>query len=405
VGAAAAVTAVRRRMRHPRITVRGRLALLYGSVFLASGIALLAITYVLVDDAIRRFAGIPAPPGLKLGRLPPVGHAVRPTPAESRLLAAQRVAQHTVDLHSLLLGSGIALGVMTLASVLLGWLVAGRILRPLRTITNAARHISQDSLGQRLALPGPRDELTELGEVIDGLLERLQAAFEAQRHFVANAAHELRAPLTLERATLQVTLADPGLTLPALRAACEEVIDNGRQQEQLLEALLTLARSERGLDRQQPLDLAVIANDIARSRTHTAAAAGLHLGLALGPAPVFGDPPLIERLVANLLDNALHYNHAGGSVHLATEDQAGGGRLTVTNTGPVVPEDQIARLLEPFQRIAPSRTGQHDGLGLGLSIVQAITKAHRARLLVNAGEGGGLLVEIRFPPRKEIMVM
>jgi signal transduction histidine kinase len=405
VGAAAAVTAVRRRMRHPRITVRGRLALLYGSVFLASGIALLAITYVLVDDAIRRFAGIPAPPGLKLGRLPPVGHAVRPTPAESRLLAAQRVAQHTVDLHSLLLGSGIALGVMTLASVLLGWLVAGRILRPLRTITNAARHISQDSLGQRLALPGPRDELTELGEVIDGLLERLQAAFEAQRHFVANAAHELRAPLTLERATLQVTLADPGLTLPALRAACEEVIDNGRQQEQLLEALLTLARSERGLDRQQPLDLAVIANDIARSRTHTAAAAGLHLGLALGPAPVFGDPPLIERLVANLLDNALHYNHAGGSVHLATEDQAGGGRLTVTNTGPVVPEDQIARLLEPFQRIAPSRTGQHDGLGLGLSIVQAITKAHRARLLVNAGEGGGLLVEIRFPPRKQIVVM
>jgi len=405
VGVPAAVTAVRRRMRHPRAPVRGRLALLYGSVFLACGIALLAITYVLVDDAIRRFAGIPAPPGLKLGSLPSEGHTVRLTSAESRLLAAQRVAQHTVDLHSLLLGSGIALGVMTIASVLLGWLVAGRILRPLRTITDTARHISQDSLGQRLALPGPRDELTDLGEVIDGLLERLQAAFDAQRHFVANAAHELRAPLTLERATLQVTLADPQLTLPALRAACEEVIDNGRHQEQLLEALLTLARSERGLDRQQPLDLAVIANDIARSRTQTAATAGLHLHLALGPAPVLGDPQLIERLVANLLDNALHYNHAGGSVHLATGDHAGGGRLTVTNTGPVVPENQITRLLEPFQRITPSRTGQHDGLGLGLSIVQAITKAHRARLLVNAGEGGGLLVEIRFPPRKQIVVI
>ena len=394
----AMVTGALRRMRHPRITVRGRLALLYGSVFLASGIALLAITYVLVDGAIGRIAGVPVPAGRMPGSLLPhhmKAATVRVPAAVSRLLAAQR----TVDLHSLLLGSSIALGVMTVASVLLGWLVAGRILRPLRTITNTARNISQDSLDQRLALQGPRDELNDLGEVIDGLLERLQTAFEAQRHFVANAAHELRAPLTLERATLQVTLADPGLTLGTLRAACEEVIDNGRQQEQLLEALLTLARSERGLDRQQPLDLAVIAADIASSRKQKAAAAGLYLGLALGPAPVCGDPQLIERLVANLLDNALRYNHVGGSVHMATDDQAGGGRLTVTNTGPVVPEDQIARLLEPFQRIAPSRTGQHDGLGLGLSIVQAITQAHGARLLVNAGEGGGLIVEIRFPAR------
>jgi signal transduction histidine kinase len=389
----AAVTAVLRRMRHPRITVRGRLALLYGSIFLASGIALLAITYVLVDDAIRRYASIPVPGRLVPSSLP-LNHMKRPRVpgAESGLLVAQR----TVDLHSLLLGSGIALGVMTVVSVLLGWLVAGRILRPLRTITNTARHISQDSLGQRLALQGPRDELHDLGEVIDGLLERLQAAFEAQRHFVANAAHELRAPLTLERATLQVTLSDPGLTLGALRAACEEVIDTGRQQEQLLEALLTLARSERGLDRTQPLDLAVIAADLARARTRDAAA-GVHLHLALAPAPVFGDPQLIERLVANLLDNALRYNHPGGSVHLATDTEAGGGRLVMTNTGPLVPGDQIARLLEPFQRIAPSRTGQHDGLGLGLSIVQAITKAHRAKLLINAGQDGGLTAEIRFP--------
>jgi methyl-accepting chemotaxis protein len=153
------VTAVLRWMRHPRITVRGRLALLYGSVFLASGIALLAITYVLVDDAIRRYAGVPVPPRRIPGSLPLKQTAVRVPAAESRLLLAQR----TVDLHSLLLGSGIALGVMTVASVLLGWLVAGRILRPLRTITNAARYISQDSLGQRLALQGPRDELTDLG--------------------------------------------------------------------------------------------------------------------------------------------------------------------------------------------------------------------------------------------------
>jgi signal transduction histidine kinase len=393
----AAVTAVRRRMRHPRITVRGRLALLYGSVFLACGITLLAITYVLVDDAIPPYAGVPVLPRRRLGSLP--ANRPPPVPPDERGLL---VAQRTVDLHSLLLGSAIALGVMTVASVLLGWLVAGRILRPLRTITNTARHISQDSLGQRLALQGPRDELTDLGEVIDGLLERLQAAFEAQRHFVANAAHELRAPLTLERATLQVTLADPALTLPALRAACEDVIDNGRHQEQLLESLLTLGRSQRGLDRKQPLDLAVIAAGIARTRTQTAATARLHLRLALAPAPVLGDPQLIERLVANLLDNALRYNHPGGTVHLATSNHAGSGRLTVTNTGPAVPENQITRLLEPFQRITPNRTGQHDGHGLGLSIVQAITKAHQARLHINAAEDGGLRVEIRFPPRNQI---
>lgn len=381
-----------RRMRRHRTTVRGRLALLYGSVFLASGICLLAITYVLVADGIRPLAA--ASGGLP-GSLP-LGHgkpAVRVPAAESSLLLAQRMA----DLHSLLLGSSIALGVMTVVSVLAGWLVAGRILRPLRTITNAARHIGEDSLDQRLALKGPRDELSDLGDVIDGLLERLQAAFEAQRHFVANAAHELRAPLTLERATLQVTLADPGLTLDALHAACQDVIDNGRQQERLLDSLLTLARSERGLDRRQPFDLAPIAADLASSRKQHAAAAGLDLDLTLRTAPVRGDPRLVERLVANLLDNALRYNQAGGSVRIATDDQAGGGRLTVTNTGPVVPAEHVARLVEPFQRLAPSRTGQHEGHGLGLSIVAAIAKAHRARLLVNARDGGGLIVEVRFP--------
>jgi signal transduction histidine kinase len=409
----ATLTAVWRRMRHPRTTVRGRLTLLYGSLFLASGAALLAITYVLVDDAIpfkqklppSNFRIEPKPLYLKERVIGPGRVLLSPSQlkrlagsmksAEGRLVLTQR----TVDLHSLFLGSCIALGVMTVVSVLLGWFVAGRILRPLRTITTAARHISEESLDRRLALGGPPDELNDLGEVIDGLLERLQAAFEAQRHFVANAAHELRAPLTLERATLQVTLDDPGLTLDELRAACEDVIDNGRHQEQLIEALLTLARSQRGLDHKEALDLAMIAGDIMSSRKEKATAAGLHLDLTLRRALIFGDPQLIERLVANLLDNALHYNRAGGSVRVITEEDVGGGRLTVTNTGPVVPEDQIARLLEPFQRIAPTRTGEHEGLGLGLSIVQAIAKAHRARLFVNAGEQGGLTVEIRFPAR------
>jgi signal transduction histidine kinase len=393
-----------RRMRHPHTTVRGRLALLYGSVFLASGVTLLAITYVLVDDAIWQvvnpLAGKPSSPlAVKPGRYSHPG-SNPPKPSLSQLLAAEDhlvLAQRAADLHSLLLGSSIALGVMTVASVLLGLLVAGRILQPLRTITNTARHISEESLGRRLALEGPPDELKDLGDVIDGLLARLQAAFAAQRHFVANAAHELRAPLTLERATLQVALADPGLTFDALRAACEDVVESGRQQEELIEALLALARSQRGLDRKEALDLAAIAGDVAGSRKQKATAAGLQLDLTLRSAPICGDPQLIERLVANLLDNALHYNRASGSVRVITGEDEDGGRLTVTNTGPVVPEDQIARLLEPFQRIAPSRTGQHEGSGLGLSIVQAIAKAHRARLDVKAGDQGGLTIDIRFP--------
>ena len=396
----ATLTAVLRRMRYPRTTVRSRLALLYGSLFLASGIALLAITYVLADDALRRYVK-PIPDNFlieqrarKMASLPRQMQEAA-SAAEGHLV----LRQQTADLHSLLLGSAIALGLMTVVSALLGWFVAGRIVRPLRTITNAARHISEESLDQRLALEGQRDELKDLGEVIDGLLERLQAAFAAQRQFVANAAHELRAPLTLERAMLQVTLADPGLTLDELRAACEDVIDNGRHQEELIEALLTLARSQRGLDHKEEVDLAVIAGHLAESRKQKAAACGLQLDLALRPAPAFGDPQLIERLAANLLDNALHYNRAGGNVRVVTENYLGGGRLIVTNTGPVVPEDQIARLLEPFQRISPSRTGQHDGSGLGLSIVQAIAKAHGAHLDVKAGEQGGLTVDIRWPAR------
>jgi signal transduction histidine kinase len=397
---------MQRRMHRPRATVRGRLTLLYGSVFLASGAALLAITYVLVDDAIPRvFNPLAGKPNLPLTVKPSAlsrSSSNLSKPSLKQLQAATDrlvLAQRTADLHSLLLGSAIALGVMTVVSVLLGWLVAGRILRPLRTITNAARHISEESLDQRLALEGPADELKNLGDIIDGLLERLHAAFEAQRQFVANAAHELRAPLTLERAMLQVTLADPGLTLDGLRAACEDVIDSGRQQEQLIEALLTLARSQRGLDHKEELDLAAIAGDVAEARRHTATAGGLQLDLALRPAHLLGDAQLIQRLVANLLDNALHYNRAGGSVRVITEEGVAGGRLIVTNTGPVVPQDQIARLLEPFQRIAPGRAGEYEGFGLGLSIVHAIAKAHGAGLLVTGGGEGGLNVEIRFPGR------
>ncbi len=373
------------RLRHPKTTVRARLALLYGGLFFLSGTALLGVTYALVDTAFP-----PTGRGIQVSaHAPPRGL----TASASALIRAQERAN---DLHTFLVGSSIALPIMTVVSVAIGWIVAGRVLRPLRTITTTTRQISEDNLHQRLALAGPRDELRYLGDTIDGLLERLDAAFEAQRSFVANASHELRTPLTLSRATLQVALSDPALTLPALRAACEEAIETGRQQEQLIESLLVLARSQRGLDDRQPVDLAVIVTEVAHTHEPAAAALQLRLDVSVSSAPMSGDPHLIERMVSNLVENALRYNRASGDVQIGVDIEADQARLKVTNTGPQISSEQISRLLKPFQRNTSDRiAGEQDGLGLGLSIVQAIVTAHGAELNVHPGEAGGLDVEVR----------
>jgi signal transduction histidine kinase len=373
------------RIFHPRATVRGRLAVLYGGLFLASGAALLTITYILADDGSNGSPGNPA------GTL----YQASPTPTGS--VVSQLVAQqHNHDLHALLVGSSIALAIMTVASVAAGWLLAGRVLRPLRTMTSTAQQISEDNLHQRLALPGPRDELKDLGDTIDALLARLEAAFRAQQNFVANASHELRTPLTLSRATLQVALSDPGLTLETLRAACEEAIDTGRHQEHLIEALLILARSQRGLEHREPADLAAIVTEVAGAHQEAAAMRGVRLHIRTEPATVSGDAPLLERLVSNLVQNALQYNVQDGEVLVAVQQAGAETLLKVTNTGPVVPGDQISRMLQPFQRVAAQRIAEPDGLGLGLSIVQAIAAAHHAELYLSPRRPGGLDIDVRF---------
>jgi signal transduction histidine kinase len=363
----------------PRSTVRGRLAVLYGGVFLASGVALLAIIYASVART-------------------PNGTTVQASPGpHGSQLALQ---QHSLDLHALFVGSSIALAAMTAVSVAAGWLLAGRVLRPIRTMTNMAQQISEDDLHQRLALSGPHDELKDLGDTIDGLLARLEAAFGAQRNFVANASHELRTPLTVSRTTLQVALSDPGLTLDALRSACEEAIDTGRQQEQIIEALLTLARSQRGLEHSEQADLAAIVTEVARVHEADAADRGLHLVIWTEPAIVSGDAPLLARLASNLVENAFRYNVQGGNVQVVVGKQGEGALLRVANTGPVIPPDEVSRLLQPFQRASSDRTGTHDGLGLGLSIVKAIAAAHGADLTLRPMEMGGLEVEIVFRRRE-----
>jgi signal transduction histidine kinase len=375
--------------RHlPRRTVHLRLTLLYGSLFLASGAALLAITYVLVRNALSG--------PLSTSGLPPRGAGgIVHGPADGFQ------AQQAADLHQLLVQSAIALAIMAVFSIGLGWLVAGRVLRPIRTMTATTRRISERSLHERLALDGPDDELKDLGDTIDGLLARLEAAFDSQRRFVANASHELRTPVMLIQTLLQVALADPALTLGSLTAACQDVIHAGKEQALLIDALLTLARSQRGLDHREPFELAAAVRDTLGSAREAASAAAVTVEAALGPVLALGDPRLARTLIANLIDNAVRYNHPGGRVEVLTAAQAGHALLRVTNTGPPVPGDQVGRLLQPFQRHDEQRGSNRDGLGLGLSIVSAIAAAHDASLSVHPRPAGGLAIEIAFPSGRQ----
>jgi signal transduction histidine kinase len=383
----------------PRRTARLRLTALYGGLFVLCGLALVTITYVLVARAIGRGPDVN---GLPLNGILPshthgltLGSGIHIQPL-SQLLAATARQQVAFDLHKLLIRSGVALAIVTVIAVVLGWLAAGRALRPLATITATARRISASSLNERLALHGPGDELKDLGDTLDELFARLEASFAAQRRFVTNASHELRTPLTEERTLLQVALDDPGTTAQEWRSTTQEVLAVNAEQERLIEALLTLASSETGLDHREPVDLADLTGQALLVSRPEIGQLGLHVHqVATGPAVLDGDPLLIERLVANLIDNAVHHNVPGGHVEVATETNGGRAVLSVTNTGPVIPPSEVGRLFQPFQRLSGHRPAGH---GLGLSIVRAIATAHGATISAHARPGGGLTIDVTFPP-------
>jgi signal transduction histidine kinase len=395
-----------------RTTVRWRLALLYGGLFLASGAALLAITYGLVEHAT-----VSGPGNFQRavigGRLPPAASSAlrapglvgvdqravsqataRPgtatVPGAVRRLLRSRAGlavvkfagseQRISDLHQLEVESAIALAIMAIIAAGLGWVIAGRVLGPLRTMTVLTREISAANLDQRLARTGPRDELRQLADTIDGLLERLQGAFDAQRRFVANASHELRTPLTTVRALLEMIISDPDATIDTFRVTCEQVLEESETQEQLIDALLTLAQGQRGIEHRDLIDLAQITIDVLRALEPVAAASGVRVDVGLAPALIDGDPRLVARLISNLLENAIAHNTPHGRVSVGVDTQAGHATLQVINTGPVIPAAEIDRLLQPFQRLTPERVADHNGLGLGLSIVAAIADAHHATL-------------------------
>jgi signal transduction histidine kinase len=371
----------------PRRTARLRLTLLYSGLFFVLGTCMLVLIYLVGTHS--------ASVGIATARPTPFGLQLTPQPIDVANL------QQNSDNARLLAASWLALGLTTIASGVLGWFAAGRVLRPVRTITDTARTISAGSLHQRLALTGPNDEFKRLGDTLDDLFARLEASFEAQRRFVANASHELRTPLTFERTRLQVALTDPNASAETLRGACEEVLASGAEQERLLESLLTLAVSERGLERAETVDLrAVVADELSEPRPGIERLS-LRVEDELEAATLAGDPALVRRLVANLLDNAVQHNVPGGSVDVRTREQGGQAVLSVSNSGIVIDAGEVARLLEPFQRLGVRTGNGAEGYGLGLSIVRAIAAAHGASLDARARPEGGLAVTVSWPPPQQ----
>jgi signal transduction histidine kinase len=352
-----------RRPRFSRLPLRARLTALYAALFAASTLVVLAVAYGLLGDHLRR---------------------TLPDDLADPIL--DRVA---IQLVLVLVGT-------TLLAVALGWVAATRALRPIGEVTATARRVSDDRLDERLALDGPQDEVRELADTFDAMLDRLSAGLEAQRRFVQNAGHELRTPLTAIRTEVDVTLADPDATPDDLRAMGERVLAGTDELDDLLEGLLVLARSRRGVDRHEDVDLT------AAARAAVAAAPACPtLELSVHPrtptARAWGDGAMLGRVAVNLVDNAVRYNRDGGWVRVETTQGQRDGRpwatLRVANSGPLVPAADLGRIVEPFERLGRHGTGS----GLGLSIVRAVVDAHGGSTHIEAPESGGLDVTVSLP--------
>ncbi len=375
-------------IRRPSHSLRWRLTALYGGLFLLAGLTMLAIVYALLARRLPRAPRVNIPAIEAHDNLPP-----RVIRALNSVRALRNALNHQREnaLHQLLTQSVIALAVVTVIAAVLGWLVAGRALRPLRDITATAQRLSTHNLGERINLRGPDDELRELADTFDGMLDRLSSAFEAQRQFVANASHELRTPLTVQRAAIDVALEDPEPTVESLRTMALRLRDASERNERLIASLLALARSQAGVERYHEVDLAAVA------RTAIAAAPSRDVMMQpiLGPARLAGDPALLERLTTNLVDNAVRHNVPGGWVRVETWTDGPTAVLRVSNSGPVLPPERVDELFVPFYRAPVDRS--RDGYGLGLSIVAAVAAAHHGSRTARALPGGGLEVTVALP--------
>ena len=391
-----------------RRSVRARIALACAGLFLVTGGAFVAATYTLVDHSLAAtvVTDVTKPvivnkqflqacySGEKSGTLT---GAQLPECKQAFATAAKFGAsmERLKDLHELLLWSLVGLGVATIVAGLLGWAIGRRILLPLHKVTGAARRASQEHLHERIGLDGPPDELKDLADTFDDMLDRLDLAFASQRRFVANASHELRTPLTSMRTLIDVAMAKPTRTTEGLETVVGRVREALDQSEAIIAGLLTLARSDRGLTTRELVDLEAAAQDAIDETSSSASASNIVVEADLSAAPTLGDRVLVERLVANLVDNAVRYNVIGGSVQVETGTGHGQSYLSVTNTGPLVPKSKVSSLFEPFTRL-DQRVANGQGVGLGLSIVASVVAAHHGHLQADARPDGGLKITVRF---------
>jgi signal transduction histidine kinase len=386
-------------VRASHLSARARLTLLYTGLVAVGGAVLVGVTYALVAGNLQTPVAKPSAPDQNFldKCLAAATTKGAPNPKQycsdlfAQGAASGASAQRETTLSHLLTNSLTALALVTVLAAVAGWVLAGRILAPVRQLTAAAREASEYTLGRRLALTGPRDELRELADTFDAMLARLDAAFSAQRRFIANAGHELRTPLTVMRTTLDVVLAKPEPTVAELTAMGEEVRRAVDYTDALIDALLTLARNDRTQLAAEAVDLGTVAENALDERDLR----GLVLDTRLDAAPLCGDPVLLERLVANLLDNAARYNLPEGRISVWTWTDHGSAVVRVANSGPVVPPDAVPSLFEPFRRLQ-DRVGQN-GFGLGLPLVASIAAAHAGVVEALAQEGGGLQVTVRLP--------
>ena len=379
--------------RTPAPTIRLRLTALYGTVFLITGAVLLTIGYVFVRTNLRTHHSLRSEL-LRLGIRPARGEFGFPPGSQTGKLI------HTVQnqilggaLHRLLIEYAVALVAMTAISVLIGWLLAGRALAPLRDITATARRVSGENLGERIDLPGPADELRELADTFDGMLGRLDAAFASQRHFVANASHELRTPLAIMRTEVDVALADPDASIEELRAMGEAIRDTVDRCERLIASLLLLARSEAATGQEEAVDIAALTADCVTDLWARAQEAQIEVRDDLEPAWTSGHPGLLERLIANVIDNAIRHNVPGGYLEVTTRTHGDVAELVVANGGDRIDPARVEELAEPFRRLDRSA----GGFGLGLSIVRSIAEAHHGAAHLSALAAGGLEVRVTLP--------